>query len=321
MDTTWDCIVVGGGAAGLSAALVLGRARRSTLLIDAGEPSNRHAHGIGGLLGHDGHPPAELYATGREELATYPSVEVRTGEVVRGERVDGGFVLALAGEAEERARRVLLATGMEYRPPELPGVAELWGRAVFHCPFCHGWEVRDRPLAVLDSGDSGVHRALLLRNWSEDVVLLTDGAADIDAADRDRLVGVGIAVEERPVERLVGHDGELDAVVFADGDRLERSGLLVPAPLHQRSDLAEQLGAGAGEGGPVVVDPVGVDAKYATSAPGVFAAGDLSVQMPQIAGAIAAGSLAAATVVQSLVFDEDGATYPPGAPTAALPAS
>ena len=321
MDTTWDCIVVGGGAAGLSAALVLGRARRSTLLIDAGEPSNRHAHGIGGLLGHDGRPPAELYAGGRDELAAYPRVEVRAGAVVGGERVDGGFVLELAGEGHERARRVLLATGMEYRPPELPGVAELWGRAVFHCPFCHGWEVRDRPLAVLDGGDSGVHRALLLRNWSEDVVLLTNGAADIDAADRDRLAGAGIAVDERPVERLVGHDGELDEVVFADGDRLERSGLLVPAPLHQRSDLAEQLGAAAGEPSPVVIDPVGIDAKYATSVPGVFAAGDLSTQMPQVAGAIAAGSMAAAMVVQTLVFDERGATYPPGAATAAPPAS
>jgi len=322
MDTTWDCIVVGGGAAGLSAALVLGRARRSTLLIDAGEPSNRHAHGIGGLLGHDGRPPAELYAGGREELAAYPSVEVRAGTVVGGERVDGGFVLVLAGEGHERARRVLLATGMEYRPPELPGVAELWGRAVFHCPFCHGWEVRDRPLAVLDGGDSGVHRALLLRNWSEDVVLLTNGAAgDIDVADRDRLAGAGIAVDERPVERLVGHDGELDAVVFADGERLERSGLLVPAPLHQRSDLAEQLGAAAGEPSPVVIDPVGIDAKYGTSAPGVFAAGDLSTQMPQVAGAIAAGSMAAATVVQTLVFDEGGVPYPAGAATAARPAS
>ena len=321
MDTTWDCIVVGGGAAGLSAALVLGRARRSTLLVDAGEPSNRHAHGIGGLLGYDGRAPAELYATGREELSSYPSVEVRAGEVVRAEGVSGAFVLELVGGGREQARRVVLATGMDYRPPELPGVAELWGRTVFHCPFCHGWEVHDRPLAVLDSGDSGLHRALLLRNWSEDVVLLTSGPADLDADGRDRLAAAGVTVDERPVARLVAQNGQLAAVAFADGDQLERSGLLVPAPLHQRSDLAEQLGAAAGEGGPVVVNPVGIDARYATSAPGVFAAGDLSVQMPQIAGAIAGGSMAAAAVVQSLVFDEGGATYPPGAPTAAAPAS
>jgi thioredoxin reductase len=192
---------------------------------------------------------------------------------------------------------------------------------VFHCPFCHGWEVRDRPLAVLDDGDSGVHRALLLRNWSNDVVLLTNGPAGLEAADRDRLAAAGIAVDERPVERLVGHEGELEAVAFADGGLLERSGVLVPAPLHQRSDLAEQLGAAAAEPGPVVVDPVGIDAKYGTSSPGVFAAGDVSAQMPQIAGAIAAGSMAAAMVVQTLVFGEDAAPYPAAAATAAAPAS
>jgi len=312
--------VVGGGAAGLSAALVLGRARRSTLLVDAGEPSNRHAHGIGGLLGFDGRPPGELYATGRAELASYPSVEVREGTVVRGERVDGAFALELAAGGEVRARRVLLATGMDYRPPALPGVAALWGRTVFHCPFCHGWEVRDLPLSVLDNGDSGVHRALLLRNWSDDVVLLTSGVAGIEPSDRERLEAAGVTVDERPVRGLEERDGELAAIAFADGDRLERSGLLVPAPLHQRSDLAEQLGAAPAEPGPVAVDPVGVDAKYATSADGVFAAGDLSAPMPQVAAAIAAGSTAAAMVVQSLVFDEHG-TYPAGAPIVAQRAS
>ena len=216
---------------------------------------------------------------------------------------------------------MLLATGMEYRPPELPGVAELWGRSVFHCPFCHGWEARDRPLAVLDNGGSGVHRALLLRNWSDDVMLLTDGTADLDAADRDRLTAAGVSVDERPVDGLVAQDGELAAVAFADGERLERRGLLVPAPMHQRSDLAEQLGAASAEPGPVVVDAVAVDARYGTSTAGVFAAGDLSVQMPQIAGAIAAGSMAAVMIVQSLTADDRGLPFPPAAPTAALPAS
>ena len=140
MDIVWDCIIVGGGVAGLSAALVLGRARRRTLLVDAGDQSNLAAHGIGGLLGHDGRSPAELYAAGRGELAAYPSVQLRTGEVVAGERVADVFELELGDGHRARARRVLLATGMDYRPPPLPGLAELWGRSVFHCPFCHGWE-------------------------------------------------------------------------------------------------------------------------------------------------------------------------------------
>ena len=179
MTESWDCVVVGGGAAGLSAALVLGRARRRTLVVDDGNQSNLTASGIGGLLGHDGRPPAELYEIGRHELTAYPSVEVRTGAVIGGVRDDDGFGLDLGDGHHERTRRVVLATGMQYRPPEIPGLAELWGRSVFHCPFCHGWEVRDRPLAVLSRGERAIHSALLLRGWSDDIVLLTDGPAEL----------------------------------------------------------------------------------------------------------------------------------------------
>jgi thioredoxin reductase len=284
MDVVWDCVIIGGGAAGLSAALVLGRARRRTLLVDAGHQSNLAAHGIGGLLGHDGRSPAELYAMGRREVAAYPSVEVRTGDVVSWERTDGGFILELADGRRESARRVVLATGMDYRRPELPGLTELWGRSVFHCPFCHGWEVRDEPLAVLASGDLAVQKALLLRGWSDDVVLLTDGPSDLAADDRARLAAAGIAIDERRVAELIASNGELAEVAFADGGRVARRGLLVVAPLHHRSALAEQLGAETG----------------------VFAAGDVSAEMPSVAGAIAAGSQAAAAVVHSLVADDYG---------------
>ncbi|HET6736717.1 NAD(P)/FAD-dependent oxidoreductase [Mycobacterium sp.] len=306
MNVVWDCIIVGGGAAGQSAGLVLGRARRRTLLIDAGNQSNLAAHGIGGLLGHDGRPPAELYAMGRQELAAYPSVEVRTGEVVSGQRADGGFVLELADGRREPTRRVLLAAGMEYRLPSLPGLAELWGGAVFHCPFCHGWEVRDRPLAVLARGEMAVHKALLLSDWSDDVVLLTDGPADLSAENRARLASAGVRVEERPVRELVAQNGELAAVEFTDGTRLARDGLLVAATLHQRSRLAEQLGAGFAPPTPLGQESLDVDALWRTTVPGVFAAGDVSAQMPQVAGAIAAGSQAAAAVVQSLLADDYG---------------
>lgn len=312
MDVVWDCIIVGGGAAGLSAALVLGRSRRRTLLVDVGTQSNLSAHGIGGLLGHDGRSPAELYAIGRQELAAYPSVEVRTGEVVAGEPTDGEFVLRLGDGRQERARRVLLATGMEYRPPAVPGLAELWGRSVFHCPFCHGWEVRDQSLAVLARGERAVHSSLLLRNWSDDVVLLTDGPADIDDDDRVRLAAADVAVDERRIAELSSENGELTAVVFADGTRLARTGLLVATTLHQRSTLAEQLGASPGDSTPVAADPVGVDAMYRTTAPGVFAAGDVSAQMPQVAAAVAGGSLAATAVVQSLLADDHDLGVPEG---------
>ncbi len=313
----WDCIVVGGGAAGLSAALVLGRARRRTLVVDAGRPSNRHAHGIGGLLGHDGRPPAELYAHGREELARYPSVVLRVGEVVGGEPLDGGFVLRVedtsaGGPQRERTRRVLLATGMDYQPPELPGLAELVGRSVFFCPFCHGWEFRDRPLAVLNASPFAAHLALLLRNWSDDVVLLTDGPAPLDAADRERLSAAGVRIEERQLAGLVARDGELREVAFAEGEPLPRAGLLVHAGLRQRSTLAAQLGATAAEPTPMATDAVTVDGMSRTTAPGVFAAGDVVGRPPLVANVIAGGASAGAMVVQSLVAEEHGLPFPPG---------
>lgn len=300
-DHPWDCIVVGGGAAGLSAALVLGRARRRTLVVDAGRPSNRVADGIGGLLGHDRRPPAELYAAGRAELAAYPSVDVREGEVVAGTRTEAGFVLDFADGRRESARRVLLATGMDYRHPDLPGVAERFGRSVFHCPFCHGWEVRNRPLGVLDRGETGVLRALLLTAWSDDVTLFADGPAELDPADADRLRVAGVTVDERLVASLRGPGDELAAVVFADGGERRCEGLLVPVTLHQRSNLAAQLGADAAAPGHVAADAVEVDAMFESTVPGLSAAGDLSAQMPSVANAVAAGSNAAAAIVRSLV--------------------
>jgi thioredoxin reductase len=311
MDSIWDCVVVGGGAAGLSAGLVLGRARRRTLLVDAGRQSNLPSHGVGGLLGHDGRSPEELYEIGRREIAAYPSVELRAGEVVDGARVGDVFELKLADGGVERTRRVLLATGMEYRPPDVEGLMEFWGGSVFHCPFCDGWELRDQPLAVLARGEKAIHSALLLLGWTDDLVLLTDGPADLGDEERGRLAAAGVKIDERSVAELVGRDGELEAVRFTDGGRLECRGLLAATTLHQRSPLAEKLGAKPGEVTPFGEAPVKVDGLCRTTAPGVFAAGDLSTQLPpQVASAIAAGSLAGVAVVQSLLADDCGLPVP-----------
>jgi thioredoxin reductase len=292
MDKTWDCIVVGAGAAGLSAALVLGRARRRTLVVDAGGQSNRPSEGIGGLLGHDHRPPADFYALGRGELATYPSVELRDGVVTSARRDGEAFVLELEGGGAETARTVLLATGTDYRIPELPGVAERWGREVFHCPFCHGWEHRDGALGVLDSGPTAAHRVPLLRMWSDDVTLLTDGPAPEEAAQ------LAVEVDERRVARIEDPGA---TVVFENGERRALTGLLVPVTLHQRSPLAAQLGAEFAEPNPIAAEAVAVDAQFRTSVPGLFAAGDATTQMPSVASAVAAGHTAAAGVVSVLV--------------------
>jgi thioredoxin reductase len=181
---------------------------------------------------------------------------------------------------------------------------------VFHCPFCHGWEVRDQPLAVLGNRDRAVHQSLLLRGWSDDIVVLTNGPAQFSGDDRKRLAAAGVSVDERPIAELISEHGELVAIAFGDGERLQRRGLLVATTLHQRSSLADDLGADQGDATPIAADPVDVDALMRTTSAGVFAAGDLSGHMPQVAAAIAAGSLAATAVVQSLLTDEYGLTGP-----------
>ncbi|WP_197376284.1 NAD(P)/FAD-dependent oxidoreductase [Mycolicibacterium baixiangningiae] len=310
MTHEWECVVVGGGAAGLSATLVLGRARRRTLLVDAGEQSNRFSHGIGGLLGFDQRPPAELYETGRRELKAYPTVEYREGTVVRGAPQDDGYVLDLDGGDQVTTRRVMLATGMQYCPPDLPGLQPLWGKTVFQCPFCHGWEMRDKRLAALATGDEAIHAALMLRGWSDDVVLLSDGHPELDRKGLEQLKAAGVTIDDRRITELEGTDGQLTAVAFADGTRLERDGLLVEAPLRQRSKLAEELGASCTPG-PLAVDTIGIDALHRTSASTVFAAGDVCTEQPYVAGAIAAGAQAAMIIAQSLLSEQFGMPYPP----------
>jgi thioredoxin reductase len=286
----YEVIVIGGGAAGLSAALVLGRARRRTLVLDEGAPSNAPAHAIGGLLGQDETGPLELLETGRAQIAALQSVELReaSATVVRA----GSDWVEVDGV---RADALLLATGMHYRRPDLPGLEELWGDTVFHCPFCHGWEVRDRPLAVLADGPHAAMLAQLLRAWSDDVVLLTDpDGQDPDA--RAALAEVGVPVVGSPVSGLRARDGRLEAVLFADGGALPRGGLLIRTVLEPRSSLVDDLGLERTEHGTVAVHGWGQ-----TSEPRVWAAGDVAEPAPSITAAIAGGSRAAGAITHALL--------------------
>lgn len=230
---------------------------------------------------------------------------------VGGAAVDNRLLLELDGGQQLAARRVLLATGMRYCPPEIPGLDKLWGKSVFQCPFCHGWELRDKRLAALAAGDEPVHSALMLRGWSDDVILLTDGTPGLDLDERRRLEAAEVLVDQRRIVELIGHYGQLIAVAFADGSRPERYGLLVEAPLRQRSPLAEQLGAPCTQG-PLAPDSVGVDSLHRTAVSAVFAAGDICTEQPHVAGAIAAGSQAGMILVQSLLADQFELPYPPG---------
>jgi thioredoxin reductase len=272
-------VVVGGGVAGLSAALVLGRARRRTLLLDAGGQSNRPAAHVGGLLAQEGTAPDELYAAGREQLAGYDAVVVRDAEAVDARAdEDAGFVVVLAGGEEVRARAIVLASGMDYEVPDIPGFRDHWGGAVFHCPFCHGWEVRDRRLVVCGSGDVADMQSALVRGWSSDVTV-------IDPSD---------------VAGVRAEGGTLRALVRHDGSELECDAVLVHTPLRRRGDLPERLGLELTESGLVKVDSIA-----RTSVPGVYAAGDLAVAPQQVAIALGSGHLAGAMATRGLLLGLD----------------
>jgi thioredoxin reductase len=291
----YEVIVIGGGAAGLSAALVLGRARRKVLVLDSGEPSNAPAHAVGGLLGQHETSPLRLLEIGRRQLAELPTVELRHAEA-RDVRAHADHV-AVDGDT---AHTLLLATGMRYDRPDLPGLDALWGDTVFHCPFCHGWEVAGRPLAVLGGGPHSPMLGKLLTTWSDDVVLLADPDT-LTAEDRETLHDADVPVDGRPVAALrAGGDGRLAAVVFADGSELPRAGLLVHAPLVPRSSLLDDLGLERTPAGPVAIEGWG-----RTSVPRVWAAGDVAEPAPQVSAAIAAGSRAAAGIVFDLRIATD----------------
>lgn len=265
----YDVIVVGGGPAGLNAALVSGRQRRKVLLVDSGRPRNAPAEEMHMLLSRDGFSPAELLRIGREQLAAYPNVELRRGTVTTAEGRSGSFVLGLADDATVQGRRLVLATGQaDVLDPGIEGLAELFGRGVYHCPFCHGWETRGMALAVLGNQVSQVMQALYLRDrFSDDVVVCTGGHHVPDQA-ASKLAEAGITVVETPVTRL---EGEAEAVrlVFADGGTLQRQAVYHRAPTRQHSTLAEQLGCRILPDGCVRVDEF-----QRTTVPGVYAAGD-----------------------------------------------
>jgi len=237
-----DCIIVGGGPAGLSTALVLGRCRRRLLVCDTGSPRNARATAVRGFLSRDGVPPREFLAIARSQLAAYPNVEFRQAEVVKAQCVDENFGITLASGEGFIARTLVLATGVVDELPPLAGLDELYGRSVFHCPHCDGWEWRDRRLAVYGRGKGGLGLTAIVSNWSRDLVLCTDGYHQLTGEQIEALSKLGTRIMTERIERLAGADGQLQAIHFADGSALERDAMFIVTHQRQSSSLALQLG-------------------------------------------------------------------------------
>lgn len=298
MPRMYDVVVIGGGPAGLSAALVLGRSRRRTLVCDAGEPRNAVAPAAHSFFTRDGTPPGELVAIGRAQLAPY-DVELQMVAVKQAEMIDRSFVLTLATGEQVGARQLLLATGMRDMLPAIDNIEQFWGQSVLLCPYCHGWEVRDEPFALLANAEEAAEFAMVVRSWSRDLVLCTAGATPLDAATRARMVALGVPIFDQPIVRLEGAGGQLRRLHFADGTSLERRVLFLRPAQVQRSDLASALGCQLDADGYVVVDEQGQ-----TSVAGVYAAGDMTHRFHQIALAVAQSARAAIAINHSLILED-----------------
>lgn len=302
---TTDVIIIGGGAAGLSAALMLGRAGRSTIVVDAGQPRNRFAEHMHGFLSRDGMAPAEFLALGRAEVESY-------GGVIRG----GTVVVATANEQGTRVevvlddgtrlvgRRLLLATGLRDELPPIEGIAERWGKDVLHCPYCHGHEVRNQPLGVIAVGDVSLHQIQLIRQWTSDLVYFLNGQPAPDAPVLERLQARGIRVVEGVVQRLIIDEAtdRLTGVALEDGSIIARTALFTASKLVAEDPLLRDLGVEIERN--EVFSKVVTDKLGQTSVPGVFAAGNVSDPMSQVIHAAGAGALAGGGINWSLVEED-----------------
>jgi thioredoxin reductase len=269
------------------------------LVCDVGEPRNARSGGLHGYLTRDGIPPADFLSIAREEVAKYPSVEFHRGRIVDARRTSGGFTVECLGGLRFSARKLLLATGVVDELPQVEGLPELYGRSVHHCPYCDGWEWRDHPLAVYGRGETGSALAIGLTVWSDDVVLCTDGPSELSEREEEALAHSGVKVREEHIVRLEGNERRLQRIVFASGAPLPRSALFFTTGQHQRSPLAEMLGAQFNDKGAV---DTGVC--ESTNVPGLYVAGDSSKEAQFVIVAAAEGTQAAMAINKALLKDD-----------------
>lgn len=307
----WDAIVIGGGAAGLSAALMLGRSRRRVLVVDSGEPRNRFAAHMHGVLGDDGTSPAELLRRGREELSAY-DVTFRPGAVTGVENIDpdddeAGLTVRFADAPAATTRALILATGMTDGLPDIPGVRDFWGTGVLHCPYCHGWEVRGRRLAILGTTEMSLHQAQLVRQWSDDLVFFTAAlhepeTGEIDPAVAARLRSRGVKLVDTPVVEVLSRDGELSGVRLADGAEVEVDAIFVASEARPHDHLVAHFDLER------ATNPMGsflaTDMTGKTSHPRIWAAGNVSNPGATVPVSMSAGSMAGGMVNMALVTEE-----------------
>lgn len=304
MDTTrYDVVIVGGGAAGLSAATTLSRALRSVLVIDSGNPRNAPAAGVHGYLSRDGMNPRDLLSAGRREVLSYGGT-VLDGEAVSARRTPDGFDIVLGDARRFSGRRLLVTTGLADELPPIDGLREQWGKGVVHCPYCHGWEIRGQRIGVLGTGPLSVHQALLFRQWSADITLFLNDTIEPTDEEWDKLAARSVRVVDGAVASVDAAGGVLTGITLRQGTSFDIQALAVGTRMEARSALLETLGLGSqlhpsGAGRYIETDAMG-----ATVARGVYAAGNVSNLMAQVVTAAAEGVLAGAGINADLIEEE-----------------
>lgn len=300
----YDVVIVGGGPAGLSAGLILGRFRRNVLICDSGQPRNARAQGVHNFLSRDGIPPSELLQIAREQLQPYSTVEFRSQQVADIVRHAENSEVIFADGCSENAKYILLATGVKDELPPIEGIDGLWGSSVYHCPFCHGWEARDKAIAVLADVEKGLHLTKLLYLLSQDIVICTDGDSDIDSEQKEQLERQNVRLITTPIRQLQTNGTILEGIEFEDGTFLAREVIFVNPAQSHHSSLPDHLGCVVDGAGRVIVDEMGK-----TSVEGIYAAGDLTSPMQQVIFAAAQGARVAAGinfVLAHELFSGDG---------------
>ena len=296
-----DAVIIGGSYAGLSAALQLARARRRVLIIDDGRPRNRFAARAHGVLANDGRPGSEIAAAARAQVAAYPTVAFRQAEAVEVERIEHGFSIAFADGTRTQGRRLILAHGVEDTPPDVPGVAERWGKTALHCPWCHGYEIGGGPIGVLGRGEHAVQYAAVVAEWGE-VVLFLDADHPLSQEEAHLLFRRGVTIETTPIERLEGEAPTLTGARLADGRFTPLKAIFVGAHIRVANGFAENLGCEMND------TPMGrvikVDGMQQPTQPGVFAAGDVARAASNITLATSDGMTAAHALFRSLIEEE-----------------
>ncbi|AYB44811.1 NAD(P)/FAD-dependent oxidoreductase [Paenibacillus lautus] len=286
-----DVVIIGGGPAGLNAALVLGRARKDVVLIDEGKPRNRVTRETHGFLTRDGTSPSEFRRMAREQISAYPSVRFVEGSAAAAAGVDGDFRITTGEGTIVRSKKLLFAVGKKDSPLDINGLADVYGKSAFVCPYCDGWELRDQPLVVIAKGAGALHFAKVIAGWSDRYTICTNGPDELTDEQRQELKDHDVPLFNSPIHRIESNEGKVQQVVLEDGEVIPCTGIFFAPKLVPGSELPAALGCEMNEAGSVVIDALGK-----TSVPGVYSAGDAATEMYQAVTAASMGAMAAAAI-------------------------